>query len=117
MTGMASIPPEVAEENLMVANVVHDVFSALFPSNSPPRGLDTSRWASQSVVQQTGLKSQGLTDSIWAPKENSKKDPEKVRYFCSLFVSFREYFYIQQSLWLFFSCTNFLFHLGHSDAD
>ena len=86
MTGMASIPPEVAEKNLMVANVVHDVFSALFPSNSLPRGLETSRWASQSVVQQTG--SQGLTDSIWAPKENSKKDPEKVCYFCSLSVSF-----------------------------
>lgn len=88
MTGMASIPPKVAEKNPMVANVVHDVFSALFPSNNPPRGLDTSRWASQGVVQQTGLKSQGLTDSIWAPKENGEKDPEKVCYFCSLLVSF-----------------------------
>lgn len=89
MTGMAYIPSEVAEKNLMVANVVHDVFSALFPSNSPPRGLETSRWASQGVVQQTRPSSQGLTDSIWAPKENNKKDPEeKVCYFCSLSLSF-----------------------------
>lgn len=88
MTGMASIPSKVAETNIMVADVVHDVFSALFPSNSPPRGLEASRWASQSVAQQTRPNSQGLTDSIWAPRESSKKDPEeKVCYFCSLFLS------------------------------
>ena len=84
MTGMEPIPTEVAGSRLSVANIVHDVFWAMFPSRSSLRdsnaasrgsqGLEDSRWAPKRVEQKHACHAPGgLEDSMWAPKGNSQK--------------------------------------------
>lgn len=87
MTGMEPIPTEVAESRLSVANIVHDVFWAMFPSRSSlqgshaatrgSQGLEDSRWAPKRVEQKHVYHVPGgLEDSIWAPKGSSQKVSE-----------------------------------------
>lgn len=84
MTGMEPIPTEVAGSRLSVANIVHDVFWAMFPSRSSLRdsnaasrgsqGLEDSRWAPKRVEQKHACHAPGgLEDSMWAPKGSGQK--------------------------------------------